>query len=180
MRQEAPGQMGNLPPVPGMPRPPGQTSSATKTWLMPAIAAAIAAAIMFPLGIFVGQATSDSGDEPGSAGLAADVAADAAAEGPTILVQAVDSCGLGSSSSGIDVGDDGYSLDLDNEPSGGLATVDLVCILDELGISDAVISRMESTRALDGTQTAEQDGLTLSWTYHPDDGLDVIISLEQP
>lgn len=48
-------------------------------------------------------------------------------------------------------------------------------LLDDLGFSSAVVARMENTRALDGTQTAESDTATLFWTYHPDHGLMVII-----
>jgi hypothetical protein len=34
---------------------------------------------------------------------------------------------------------------------------------------------MEKTRALDGRQTASWSFIEASWTYHPDNGLDVII-----
>lgn len=37
-------------------------------------------------------------------------------------------------------------------------------------------AQMDSTRALDGMQTAEWDTFEAKWTYHPDDGLDVIIT----
>ena len=39
-----------------------------------------------------------------------------------------------------------------------------------------VIAQMDSTRALDGTRDATWDGMTATWTYHPDDGLDVILT----
>ena len=45
---------------------------------------------------------------------------------------------------------------------------------EELGFSDSVYQRMLETRALDGRQTAESDHYTASWTYHPDDGLEVM------
>ncbi|WP_269142641.1 hypothetical protein [Georgenia yuyongxinii] len=37
---------------------------------------------------------------------------------------------------------------------------------------------MTSTRALDGRQTAEWDGVVATWSFHPDDGLDVILELD--
>lgn len=46
-------------------------------------------------------------------------------------------------------------------------------MLQKLGFSSAVIARMESTRALDGTQTAQGKNCNVSWTYHPDHGLDL-------
>lgn len=44
----------------------------------------------------------------------------------------------------------------------------------ELGLPDAVFERMQSTRALDGTQTADYDNVFVTWSYHPDKGLRVI------
>ncbi len=44
----------------------------------------------------------------------------------------------------------------------------------ELGLPDAVYERMEATRALDGTQTADYENVFVSWSYHPDTGLKVI------
>lgn len=52
------------------------------------------------------------------------------------------------------------------------------CVFNELNVSEATLSRMAGTRALDGVQTANNDGLVLSWTYHPDNGLDVIIEVD--
>lgn len=48
-------------------------------------------------------------------------------------------------------------------------------LLDELGFSSAVISRMETTAAIDGVQSAEGEQATVTWSYHPDEGLDVVI-----
>lgn len=45
---------------------------------------------------------------------------------------------------------------------------------DKLGFSGAVYQRMLKTRAMDGVQTAESDNYTASWTYHPDEGLEVM------
>jgi hypothetical protein len=50
----------------------------------------------------------------------------------------------------------------------------LTTVLAELGFSPSVVDRMDSTRALDGTQTAEGDLAVAFWTYHPDNGLHVI------
>ena len=47
-------------------------------------------------------------------------------------------------------------------------------ILDELGFESNVIRRMGETRALDGRQTAENSNFAVSWTFHPDDGLQVL------
>ena len=51
---------------------------------------------------------------------------------------------------------------------------DVYCLGDVLGLPDSVSSRMGQTRALDGTQTADWDSFSVSWNYHPDDGLGAI------
>lgn len=52
------------------------------------------------------------------------------------------------------------------------------CLNREMGFSDSLMERMGSTRALDGTQTAESKTVEVSWTYHPDKGLRVVYSLK--
>lgn len=52
---------------------------------------------------------------------------------------------------------------------------DLEDLLDELGFSPAVIDRIGNTRALDGTQSAEAPHVIATWTYHPDDGLGIVL-----
>lgn len=44
---------------------------------------------------------------------------------------------------------------------------------EELGFNGSVYSQMMKTTALMGRQTAENDKYKVSWTYHPDDGLEV-------
>lgn len=44
---------------------------------------------------------------------------------------------------------------------------------EELGFSGAVYSQMMQTSALMGRQSAENDKYEVSWTYHPDRGLEV-------
>lgn len=43
----------------------------------------------------------------------------------------------------------------------------------ELGFNGSVYSRMMETNSLMGRQYAENDKYKISWTYHPDDGLEV-------
>ncbi len=44
---------------------------------------------------------------------------------------------------------------------------------EELGFNGSVYSNMLRTSALMGRQSAENDKYRVSWTYHPDDGLEV-------
>lgn len=81
---------------------------------------------------------------------------------------------------GAELAADDHTLIIDTEGddvgSGTATGYDLSCVLGELGTPDSVIAQMEATRALDGMQFAEWDGFEASWTYHPDDGLDLIIT----
>ena len=52
---------------------------------------------------------------------------------------------------------------------------DVACVLTELEVPSYVISHIDSTRALDGQQTDEWDGISARWTYHPEDGLHLVL-----
>lgn len=53
-------------------------------------------------------------------------------------------------------------------------------LLDELGFSSAVLDRMGHTRALDGTREAQGHNCNVTWTYHPDDGLQMVFEAVPP
>lgn len=93
----------------------------------------------------------------------------------TRLEKAAKACSV----SGV-IDDDGHTLSLRRvaakEDPGRVSLVDYECILGELAVPRAVKDHMGSTRALDGTQTDEWDGLKARWTYHPDDGISMTIT----
>ena len=78
---------------------------------------------------------------------------------------------------GVDVMDGGKSLNLQTsgEESTGTDVVTVVCVLNEMEAPESIFTKLESTRALDGTQATEWAGYTASWTYHPDNGLNIIV-----
>lgn len=47
----------------------------------------------------------------------------------------------------------------------------------ELGIPASVYEKMGKTRALDGRQEEEHNGVKVSWAYHPDNGLEVMYEI---
>lgn len=63
-------------------------------------------------------------------------------------------------------------------PTSFLSVIDLEMYLAKLGFSPAVYERMNRTRALDGTQSATADGFNVTWTYHPDNGLEAVFERE--
>lgn len=89
---------------------------------------------------------------------------------------ALDSCDVDLSDLGVLVMDGGASVELNaNYSLGDVSPSNVECVLAELGSPDSVYARMGRTRALDGTQTAEWGSYSASWTYHPDNGLNVIV-----
>ena len=81
----------------------------------------------------------------------------------------------------ITVGDEGQSISMqsEGEESPGAEYIDVLCVLDQLEVPDSVNTRIGSTRALDGRQTATWDDFDASWGYHPDSGLDIVVELSQ-
>lgn len=49
---------------------------------------------------------------------------------------------------------------------------------EALGLPDSIAMKMSQTRALDGRQTETYGDITVSWTYHPDHGLDVLYEVK--
>ncbi|MGY5319943.1 hypothetical protein ACXA45_12015 [Neomicrococcus lactis] len=81
-----------------------------------------------------------------------------------------------------EIGDEGNSVFLDSKEkdyaSGDLAYEDIFCVMRELDIPDSTIHRMDSTRSLDGRVSDSWKGLTAEWTYHPDSGANVLITID--
>jgi hypothetical protein len=94
------------------------------------------------------------------------------------------------SGAGTTITDNGKTLIIDGAGTAGqfggllpgeearVSVEDEACILRELGVTGAVSQHMASTRALDGRQTDSWGDYTAAWTYHPDDGLDVVIQVK--
>jgi hypothetical protein len=80
---------------------------------------------------------------------------------------------------GIDLGDNGQSISMssEGEDSAGAEYADISCVLAELEVPDSVETRIGTTRALDGRQSADWDRFTASWGYHPDSGLNIVIEI---
>jgi hypothetical protein len=76
-------------------------------------------------------------------------------------------------------GDSGYTVTLQGAPEyteNGLAMTDIACVLKGVSVPDSVVSEMDATRALDGTQKESWDKYQASWTYHPDHGLRIVLT----
>lgn len=98
---------------------------------------------------------------------------------PTPLRAAYEKCGPKYS---FKLYDDDTSMEIDGKPAEavhGVTWEDTECILDALEAPKSIGARMSKTRALDGMQRGEWGDYEATWTYHPDDGLDVIINTKK-
>jgi hypothetical protein len=80
---------------------------------------------------------------------------------------------------GVSIGDGGLTISFDTlgtEDSYGATIDDVACVLFAVQTPDAVVSRIDATRALDGTQTANWGSIAASWGYHPDTGLQLVLT----
>jgi hypothetical protein len=99
---------------------------------------------------------------------------DAAAAGPT-LAAAKTTCGADE----VALADGDKTLVIDStgdEDTHGVSSSTVACLLTNLGTPVAVTQQMGSTRSVDGRQSATWPGFSASWTYHPDQGLDIIVT----
>jgi hypothetical protein len=81
----------------------------------------------------------------------------------------------------VQVSDDGHTLIIDGDgnyknPGADLGTITIV--LAALDAPGSAVAKMSNTRALDGMQDATWGKYAATWTYHPDNGLDLIIEEE--
>jgi hypothetical protein len=133
------------------------------------VAAAIGIAVIVAIGAVVALLSSSDGDGAPSGGASQEAS-------QTPLEGAKETCARHTPA--VRVGDGGRSRFVERvaaEEDEGAGLDQLACILTHIDVPDAVVSQMDGTRALDGRQQAGWDGFTASWTYHPDDGLNLII-----
>lgn len=94
------------------------------------------------------------------------------------LVAAQKTCSLPTAYAAV--GDGGKTMTVqtvsEKTPTAGITYGQLECLWRALKVSDAVKSQMESTRALDGRQSGDWPGFHATWTYHPDHGLQLIVT----
>jgi hypothetical protein len=96
-----------------------------------------------------------------------------------VLSEAVEACDL-TDATGIELGDDDQSLTFDGkgeEDVSGASIEDVACLLAELDVPSSVSSHIDQTTSLDGRQAESWGDVTLSWTYHPDRGLDGVLTV---
>lgn len=87
-------------------------------------------------------------------------------------------------SSFADIASDGSYLAVDTNPSDKDDHTDyeaylaIMSINEALELPESVLNRMNQTRSMDGIQSYSTDDLEITWTYHPNKGLEVTYSLK--
>jgi len=102
-------------------------------------------------------------------------AAQSEASKPRPFKEAASGCGV-IGETGADLGDGDHSLSLDgkgDEDYSGLSMQNIDCVLNNIHVPDFIRAEMDKTRALDGTQRESWENFSVSWSYHPDNGLNV-------
>ena len=125
--------------------------------------------------------TGCGGGDPAepSAAKAKDVSASASASSPSVppLQSAYDLCTgrYPAAASTLTAGDAGQTLIVDTGSEYGELD-GVLCVFDQLATPESVTAAVSSTTAMMGTQDAEVAGYHYSWSYHPDNGLNMIIT----
>lgn len=91
------------------------------------------------------------------------------------LVDAETECEVSGAPEIVQVGDDGDTLTVTavGQPVNVNKAAD--CVLSELEAPDSLRAKMDETTANQGRLQDSWDGYDVSWTYHPDDGLNLIV-----
>ena len=82
-------------------------------------------------------------------------------------------------SCGVSAASDGKSITMHTagaKTSGGKGVKDVACVLVGLGAPQHIYSLIDATRALDGMQSESWGDYVARWTYHPDNGLTIVIA----
>lgn len=96
-----------------------------------------------------------------------------------VFPEAVDNCNADRTYAVVSDGDRTLTIDHegDEDYRGGLSSTEMWCIIEVLGAPTAVMSHMEQTTSLDGRQTESWGNIEVSWSYHPDRGMDAVFEI---
>lgn len=96
-----------------------------------------------------------------------------------VLSEVVEACDL-TAAPGINLADEGRSITFDmkgEEDTSGADLPDITCLFSQLDMTSAVLSHIDQTTSMDGRQTETWKTFSVSWSYHPDRGLDGVLTV---
>lgn len=163
-----------VPPTGGFtPTPAGQPSMAKSRRLW--IGLGVLAAVVAGSGT-VGYSLGHSAAERQRAEADATAASLAAATADSRISEAYRSCHLLDSGT-LEQGDGGDSIIVDTGSKYG-SVVGMNCVLSALKTPASIKASIGNTTALMGSRDAEHDGISYSWSYHPDNGVNMVITYQ--
>jgi hypothetical protein len=154
---------------------PGRPISRKRLLWAGVVGAAVVVAGSGAIGYALGQTAGRSAAEEENAAAASASAAASAAAADARLSNAYKSCSSTDTAKTLELGDGGNSLIVDTR-SKYTSMAGVACILGRLKTPTSITSSIDHTTSLMGERSAESAGLSYSWSYHPDNGLNLVIT----
>jgi hypothetical protein len=142
------------------------TIAATHSKPLLAVALVASAGMLSACGGFDQEAARAEAEASASAAAAAEV---------TRLAAVYDRCTINDTGSTMSLEDDDSTIVIDTGSEYGDPT-GYLCVIEELDVPSSITAQMDRTTAMMGVQEAEDDGIEFSWSYHPDNGVNMVIT----
>jgi len=127
------------------------------------------------VGFAMGHSSGENAAVEAAASSSSSAAAASAAAKETRLKKAYDGCTGFDTANTMELTDDGATIVVDTRSEYG-SRAGMECVLRKLGTSESIKAQMDRTTALMGVQDAKHDGLDYSWSYHPKNGVNLVIT----
>jgi hypothetical protein len=160
-----------FPPSGGLPATPPPAAPVKRWWLL-AAGALVLALVAGGIGYVLGHGAAIRS----AAASASQAASASAATADARLQKAYDNClSADGDTHTLQLDDAGNTIVIDTR-SQYTSTAGMDCVLQALGTPQSVIAEIGATTAMMGSRNASQDGLDYNWSYHPDNGVNMVIT----
>jgi hypothetical protein len=158
------GAPGSQQPEGALATPPAARGSSVRPAWLPIVGALALALITGIAGFFIGRGTASPGTP------------DAEAQQGR-LQAAYDHCTSQDEDNTLELADNGATIVIDTRSEYG-STAGMECVLGALTTPESIKAEIGRTTAMMGTQDADNNGIHYSWSYHPDNGVNMVITVD--
>ena len=144
-------------------------------WNRKVLTALLAAAVLVAAGVVGAVLLTGRGDAKAAGSSKPSETPTTAAPEVLPLQEAWLACHSGTGGGTLSVADEGRTLVIDTKSSSG-PTEGLVCALASLETSKSIVAQLQHAAALTGIQQADDNGLHYQFSYHPDTGINMVIT----